>query len=69
MVLVKGKQLVRIEPWGCRFVVSSTRTYINDSPDLVMIMSMLMRRGFVEKEGAYSEKRESVECIRELVVT
>ena len=66
MVLVKGKQAVKIEPWGCRFVVSAKRRYVNDSPDLVMVMSMLMRRGFVEKAGAYCDIRKHA---REMAVT
>lgn len=57
MLFKKGKQAVRIEPWGKRFVVSSKRKYVNDSPDLVMVMSMLMRRGFEE----YSAKKIKAE--------
>ena len=53
----KGSQVVKIKPAGERFLVCGKRAYLNDSPDVVMVMAMLMRRGFEEVES-----RESV-CV------
>lgn len=53
--LVKDDRAIRIEPLGDKFLVEAKRMYVNDSPELVMIMSMLMRRGYEEMESVVCE--------------
>jgi len=48
MVFVKEDCVVWVKPCGNKFIVKGRRSYLNDSPELVMVLMMLLRRGFRE---------------------
>jgi hypothetical protein len=48
MVFIKDECVIWVKPCGNKFIVKGRRSYLNDSPKLVMVLMVLLRRGFRE---------------------